>query len=527
MLEALDIAVAPGEFIGIIGPNAAGKSTLARLLMGVLRPSSGRVLLDGNPVLEFGPAELARNLGLVFQDPESQSVASTVEEEVAFGPENLAIASAEIRERVDWALEQVGLVGLHSREVHHLSGGQKQRLALASLLASRPRYLILDEPTAMLDPSARQQLLSILLELRRENQMGAIFITHRLEELMSATRIYLLHGGQLELLGDFQGLVQHADRLERLGVRLPAQVALRRLCKGEWPHEEAEVGQMLSEKWTAWRGLTALERHGEPAPSLLTLEGCWERAQAGKVCLQDISCLLTQHGRLGLLGRTGSGKSTLLAHLVGLSVFSSGNYRFLERSIDGRFSQWRWLRKEIALLFQNPEHFFFHDKVVDELDFVRNNFGLSRVVKVYQNLMEQVGLSPELLSSNPFELSGGQQRLVALATALAAEPELLLLDEPTAGLDGFHGQLVLRNIVSFAGSALVVSHELDDLSELCQQVLLLDSGRLVEQGSLRSEPERWQKLGLHLPWLAQTLASWTPAGALCPFTVEQLIDAPL
>lgn len=218
VLQGIDMTVAPGEFVVLTGPNGCGKTTLARHLNGLLRPSRGTVEVDGHPSSD---PEVKRLVGMVFQEPESQIVAPVVEEDLAFGLENLGLPRAEMRARVDWALERLGLTAVRRSEPHLLSGGQKQRLALASVLAMKPRYLVLDEPTTMLDPFSRREVLELFHDLRRQDQVAVILVTHRLEEAVGADRAVVLEQGRVRFDGSPLQLFCETEMLEALGMELP------------------------------------------------------------------------------------------------------------------------------------------------------------------------------------------------------------------------------------------------------------------------------------------------------------------
>ncbi|WP_338827234.1 energy-coupling factor transporter ATPase [Neomoorella thermoacetica] len=226
-LERIDLAIEPGEFLAITGPNGSGKSTLARLLNGLLRPRQGRILVDG---LDTGDdtalITIRRRVGMVFQDPDNQLVGATVAEDVAFGLENLGLPPAEIAKRVDLALRSVGLEDLAARPPHLLSGGQKQRLALAGVLAMEPRYLVLDEATAMLDPVAREEILEQVLRLRQEQGIAIILITHLMEEAVRADRMLIMKSGRIFWQGSPRELSYQERILAAAGLRLPAVIAL-------------------------------------------------------------------------------------------------------------------------------------------------------------------------------------------------------------------------------------------------------------------------------------------------------------
>ncbi|WP_258358881.1 energy-coupling factor transporter ATPase [Moorella sulfitireducens (nom. illeg.)] len=226
-LENISLTIRPGEFLAITGPNGSGKSTLARLLNGLLRPGKGRVLVDGLDTADAASlVEIRRRVGMVFQDPDNQLVAATVEDDVAFGPENLGLPPAAVRQRVAAALEAVELADLKTRPPHRLSGGQKQRLALAGVLAMEPVYLVLDEATAMLDPVGREEVLKKVLALRREKGLAVILITHFMEEAALAERMLVLNEGRIILSGPPADVLQQEEGLAKAGLKAPAIVAL-------------------------------------------------------------------------------------------------------------------------------------------------------------------------------------------------------------------------------------------------------------------------------------------------------------
>ncbi len=231
-LAGINLCVEPGEFLAITGRNGSGKSTLARLLNGLLRPKAGRVLVDGlDTADEASLVDIRRRAGIVFQDPDNQLVAATVEDDVAFGPENLGLPPAVIRQRVAASLAMVEIEALKDRPPHLLSGGQKQRLALAGILAMEPQYLILDEATAMLDPVAREEILGRVLELRRARGLAVILITHLMEEAVLAERMLVLSAGRVVLAGPPPAVMLQGERLAAVGLKVPVTVALGHILR--------------------------------------------------------------------------------------------------------------------------------------------------------------------------------------------------------------------------------------------------------------------------------------------------------
>lgn len=257
-LQGVDLRLEEGQFIALLGPNGCGKTTLGKHLNALLLPSEGKVLVDGlDTSAPENLWEIRRRVGMVFQDPDRQMVASVVEEEVAFGPENLGVPPEEIRRRIGWALEALEIEALRRGEPHLLSGGQKQRVAIASVLVMEPRYLVMDEPTAMLDPVGRREVLDAVRTLRRDHGLTVLYVTHHMEEVMEADRVVVLEDGRVALDLPPADLFQHGAELRRLGLDVPSVPDLAERLRaggldlpGGLLDEEALVEALL-ERWRA------------------------------------------------------------------------------------------------------------------------------------------------------------------------------------------------------------------------------------------------------------------------------------
>lgn len=226
-LAGVDLVVSEGEFVAVIGRNGSGKSTLAKHFNAILLPGGGRVLVAGLDTREEALLWSVRQMvGMVFQHPDNQIVATVVEEDVAFGPENLGVPTAEIIERVDASLRQVNMEDYRTHAPHLLSGGQKQRVAIAGILAMRPRLIVLDEATAMLDPIGRSEVMSTILRLNREEGMTAVLITHHMDEAVKANRVVVIDQGQVVLSGTPAEVFSQYEMLEALGLDVPVAAKL-------------------------------------------------------------------------------------------------------------------------------------------------------------------------------------------------------------------------------------------------------------------------------------------------------------
>lgn len=249
-VDRVSLTVKKGEFVAIIGHNGSGKSTLAKHLNGLLLPSQGRVLVEGLDTARPEHIwEIRRQVGMVFQNPDNQLVATTVEEDVAFGPENLGVPPVEIRRRVEEALGLVRMLEFKNKEPHLLSGGQKQRVAIAGVIAMRPAYLVLDEPTAMLDPQGRQEVMSTVLRLNKEETLSVVHITHFMDEVVHADRVLVMEKGRIVIEGKPREVFSQVESLKRLRMDVPQMTELASLLRQEGleiPPDVLTVEEMVS-----------------------------------------------------------------------------------------------------------------------------------------------------------------------------------------------------------------------------------------------------------------------------------------
>ena len=242
ILKNINLEIKEGEFVALLGHNGSGKSTLAKLINGLLIPGEGDVLVDGmNTKNEEKIWDIRRNAGMVFQNPDNQLVATIVEDEVAFGPENLGIEPAEIRKRVDKALEDVGMSDYKKNAPHLLSGGQKQRVAIAGILAMSPKYIILDEPTAMLDPSGRREVIDTLVKLNKEENKTIILITHYMAEAAISDRVVVMEDGNIVLSGKPREVFSQVEEIKKLGLDVPQVTELAHELKKDGIEISTEV----------------------------------------------------------------------------------------------------------------------------------------------------------------------------------------------------------------------------------------------------------------------------------------------
>lgn len=498
-LAGVDLHVAPGEFVCILGGNGSGKSTLAKHLNALLLPDRGTVTVDGYDTAE--PRDVYRirsTAGMVFQNPDDQLVASLVEDDVAFGPENLGVETPELARRVRDALKQVGLAGFEKHETNALSGGQKQRVAIAGVLGMEPKILILDEASAMLDPRGRKGLMRVCRELNGRS-MTVVMITHFMEEAAAADRVVVLDRGKVACNGAPRDVLVRTDvlaglnlevpfacdlslKLREAGVDVPVCVEEAPLVDaiaavlGEGRQAEGPAGASAEPEGAAAHPQAAPQDGGEGRPpcsgeggagadenAVIAFENVsftynpakGKRKRAGKRegaegphpdwgndpdavwALRDVSFAIVPGEFFGIAGHTGSGKSTLIQHMNGILHPTCGRVLVEGRDVADKAQAAR-VRADVGVVFQYPEHQLFADTVYHDVAFGPRNLKLSdeEVDARVRESLALVGLDfDEIGNASPFELSGGQQRRVAFAGVLAMRPRILVLDEPVAGLD--------------------------------------------------------------------------------------------
>ncbi|MBX3011158.1 MAG: energy-coupling factor transporter ATPase [Caldilineaceae bacterium] len=522
-LRNLSLTIHQGEYVVILGHNGSGKSTLARHLNGLLLPTQGDVWVKAwNTKDKQALRAIRATVGMVFQTPDNQIVATIVEEDVAFGPENLAVPPAEMSKRVQWSLEQVDMWAFRHRAPHLLSGGQKQRICIAGVLAMQPDVLVLDESTAMLDPRGREEVLAVAHRLHREQGVTVVAITHFMQEAVAADRVIVMADGQIVLQGTPRELFRQADQLRALQLDIPPITELALAL-----HEQ--IPTFPPDLLTPAEFVTAVQQH-RPAPistphspvsdlqspastppliALTHVVHDYMRDTPLQVrALHDIDLTVHRGEIVGLIGHTGSGKSTVIQHMNGLLRPHAGQVVILGQDVNDRGVDLRALRQRVGLVFQFPEAQLFERYVGDDIAYGPRNLKLSReeVRARVQRAMTAVGLDfTEFKDRMTFSLSGGQKRRVALAGVLALEPAVLILDEPTAGLDPAGRQQLMDALLALhrQGTTLVlISHNMEEMAAICHRLYLLADGRTALSGTpaqIFAELARIQTLGINAP----------------------------
>lgn len=557
-LAGLSLSIQRGEHVVFVGRNGSGKSTLAKLINVLEAPDEGTLEVLGlNALSEDNFWSIRSRCGMVFQNPDNQIVGTSVEEDVAFGPENLGVPTPEIRRRVDDALKYVGLSDYADRLPSSLSGGQKQKLAIAGVLAMMPEVLILDESTAMLDPISRNEFLLLVERLRSEKGITVVHITHDMSEAARGKRVFVLEKGRLVMEGPPSELFLEESRMKELGLDVPVYVGVvMSLCRRLGKKPRQEYLQSVDTAIQAVRSIlrdcdakTVSDAIGKRRESVSVestetvlqvrnLSHAYE--ERGEKVLCDISFSVKKGEIFSVIGHSGSGKTTLISHLNGLIRPQTGDVELFESANSmvwntRKNSDVKEIRKRVGLLFQYPEYQLFEETVRKDILFGPLKMGV-KPEAAEDNMKEAiglVGLDETYLERSPFELSGGQKRRVAFAGIIAMNPDILVLDEPAAGLDPVGRRDVFRYIGELrklGKTIILVSHNMDEAARISDRMLVLSHGKAICEGTpeqLFSGRREVADFGLELPELVsfeKLLLPDYPDLNLSVYEVEEAVD---
>lgn len=485
-LDDVTLEVCRGERVCVLGANGSGKSTLASVICGLLAPDEGDVELAGHAVCTGGVPDLAayrdarRQLGLVFQNPDDQIVTSVVADDVAFGPENLGVPRAQISVRVARELRRVAMEKYAHADPSRLSGGQRQRVCIAGALAMEPAVLVLDEPSSLLDVRGRAAIMRVMGRLAAAGAT-LVHVTHFMDEALAADRVVVMQHGHVALEGtpDEVFAAKNAQVIEALGLEMPfeARLAVALRQAGAAGDAIAAPGAPSDEK------PAACAHTAEPLAILARDLGFSYGPDAQ--ALDGVSLKVPVRATTAIVGQTGSGKSTLLRLLCGLEAADAGSLTVCGINAATKRGR-RQVRRAVGYVMQHPERQLFAQTVAEDVAFGPRNQGLSaaEVEGRVAHALDLVGLA-DRRDASPFELSGGQQRLAAIAGVLAMEPELLVLDEPTAGLDP-RGRARLRalmaDLAAHGVTLLQVTHSMEDAAR-ADHVVVLDQSHVLAAGT--------------------------------------------
>jgi energy-coupling factor transport system ATP-binding protein len=515
-LDRIKFEQEQGEMVVLMGHTGAGKSTFSRCLNRLIPHFhkgnySGEIRILGKSIIGKRVHDLVSQIGLVFQDFESQLFSTNVELEVAFGPENLFLPREEIRKRIREALELVRLNGFERRESTSLSGGEKQRLAIASILAIKPKIVVMDEPTTDLDPQGKLEIFSVAKLLKSEGYT-ILFIEHETEALLEVDKIVIMNAGKVVSEGKPYEILKDVQLLENHGIR-PPQIAklLKEINEPVLSLTVDETVQLFKKR--DWELLdqryTALlkkdeQRQLDYGNKIIEVNGL-EYVYPGNIkALNSVGMEIREGEFLAIIGQNGSGKTTLVKHFNGLLKPSKGEVRVASEDTKGKHV-WK-LAKTVGYVFQNPDHQIFADTVEEEVAFGPGNLGISKenISRFVEEALKEVGLEG-YERCDPFSLTKGERQRVAIASILAARPQVLILDEPTTGLDYRQQKSImelLQNLNRKGHTIIIITHSLWVVAEYAKRVLVLHKGEIILDDSTRKVFSREEKLAdsfLRLP----------------------------
>ena len=530
-LDDVTLEVPRGQRVCVLGANGSGKSTLASVICGLLAPDEGDVELVGERVCEGGAPDLEayrrarRALGLVFQNPDDQIVTSVVADDVAFGPENLGLPRDEIRQRVDRELARVALTDYARADPSRMSGGQRQRVCIAGALAMEPQVLVLDEPSSLLDVRGREAIMRVMGRLAGAGAT-LVHVTHFMDEALEADRVIVMRAGRIVLDGAPREVFCAANTglIDELGLELPFDLRLLRARRA-----------LASGAGTGRTQQALLSKNNAAHEPFCRVSGVSYSYTPRRAALDDVSFQVLEGETCAVVGQTGSGKSTLLRLLCGLEAPDAGSVEVAGASTATKRGR-RDVRRAVGYVMQHPERQLFAQTVESDVAFGPRNMGLpaDEVARRVDHALDLVGLAAKK-DLSPFELSGGQKRLAAIAGVLAMQPKLLVLDEPTAGLDP-RGRAGLRRLLaelrSHGVTIVQVTHSMEDAAR-ADRVIVLDESRVIVDGAPAEvfSPENAERLhacGLGIPRPLAYARELEKNGAPAlgdPLTIEELAAA--
>lgn len=514
ILDDLNIEVEPGDFIAILGHNGSGKSTFAKHLNALLLPDEGNIYIDGDDTKSVEELwKIREKCGMVFQNPDNQIVGVTVEEDVGFGPENLGVKTEKIWDRIKDSLTKVDMYKYRKKSPNHLSGGQKQRVAIASSLAMKPKCIVLDEPTAMLDPQGRKEVMDIIKSLNENENITVILITHHMNEAIMAKKVVVIDDGKIALQGTPREVFSNVEQIKKLKLDMPQIMELSYelykcgkfgrydiLTIDEFVKEIEKISNSQNDKDIADKEDAKDKEDAndtedtedtrnksiEPILSLKNVCLKYEENTSMEVkALDDISLDIYNDEFIGIIGHTGSGKSSLVQVMNGLIKANGGEVTYKGENIQDKSFDKKRLHLDVGLVFQYPESQLFEETVLKDVMFGPLNKGMSEeeAKKAAKEALEMLGIGENYYNDSPFELSGGEKRRIAIAGVLAMNPEIIILDEPTAGLDPMSRNNLLNSLKRLQTdkekTIIIVSHNMEDMANYVERLIVMNDGRVV------------------------------------------------
>lgn len=490
VLKGINLEIKKGEFILLTGPTGCGKSTLLKCMNGIIPHESsgkmrGSVRINGIETKTSSMKEVSRHAGLVFQSPDDQIFSTVVEDEIAFGPENLLLAREEIEKRIEYSLKAVGMLEHRQSATNALSGGQKQRICIASVLSMLPSVLLLDEPISQMDPKGADEVLRVIKKLNSEMNLTIVMVEHRIHEAAHlVNRIIIMNEGEIVLSESPGKAFENVGLFHKLGLRLPETVELF--------HRLGYDGVPLTVEDTAgkihMKRIKGNNNHNPPiidrSNPVISVKNVWSGYEKNSVILKGINLEIGTGERVAVMGNNGSGKSTLLLHFAAMLKPQKGEVKIF--GINTKSNSSYSFAGRVGIVFQNPDLMLFCNTVKDEASFGPQNLGYSKE-EINSNVSKALeAMTIEALGDEaPHSLSKGQRLRAAVASILSISPELLLLDEPTTGQDKIHIEEMMKHFSDRKKTLVFCTHDIENAIKFSTRVIIMNKGNIIADGGPR------------------------------------------
>lgn len=498
-LNNVSLSISDSEFVLIAGPSGCGKSTLCRCINGLV-PSfyggriSGSVTVQNIDATHTPTKEMAKTVGMVFQDPENQLVATDVEREIAFGLENLGLSKTLMAKRIEEVLDTVGIDHLRHRQISTLSGGEKQKTAIAAVLVLHPEILVLDEPTSELDPKGAEDVIQLVKRLNEEFGLTVLLVEHRIDRvLQSVDRIIIMNNGMIAYDGNPKDWIHQVGKiLPDIGVPPITRLSVALQKKNidtKIPLTIKEGRQIFSPVFRSKKfkknDFASFQKNKHSNDPVVTIKNLWYKYPDGPATLKDINLSISKGEFVSLIGRNASGKTTLAKMLNGLLKPIKGSVEI--NGITTTKTSVENLARYVGYVFQDPNVHLFADTVEEEITFMMHNlsFPKKHIEESLEKMLTQFNLN-YCRHAYPRSLSTGEKQRIALSSVLAANPQLLILDEPTRGLDYKLKKTLMHHLKTFqqsGGTILLITHDIELIAEFGERVLLMSEGKIVADGT--------------------------------------------